>query len=147
MRVCVLQRPSSTPSYPSHPTPSPSGSFVFFKSLLVALAMSIARDDMGNIRDMHTAAGLPHNFRDASTSGGTDGTTQVYVNSFLFVPSANSCVTAGCYFDRWRKKPTLITPGKVSSSSPPSFVRGRRETIVVATGIGFESIQRSNDER
>jgi hypothetical protein len=40
--------------------------------------MSIARDDMGNIRDMHTAAGLPHNFREASS--GTDGTSQVYVN-------------------------------------------------------------------
>jgi hypothetical protein len=40
--------------------------------------MSIARDDMGNIREMHTAAGgLPHNFRDAS-----GGTEQVYVNSF-----------------------------------------------------------------
>ena len=41
--------------------------------------MSIARDDIGNIREMHTAAGLPHDFRDAS--GGTDG-IQVYVNSF-----------------------------------------------------------------
>lgn len=50
-----------------------------FKSLLVAIAMSIARDDMGNIREMHTAAGLPHNFRDAS--GGTDG--NVYVNTFV----------------------------------------------------------------
>lgn len=57
--------------------------------------MSIARDDMGNIRDMHTAAGLPHNFRDAS--GGTDGTTQV-----------------------WRKKPTVITPGKGLGSNPYS---------------------------
>jgi hypothetical protein len=57
----------------------PPGSFVFFKSLLVAIAMSIARDDMGNIREMHTTAGLPHNFRDAS--GGTDG-RQLYVNSF-----------------------------------------------------------------
>ena len=41
--------------------------------------MSIARDDMGNIREMHAAAGLPHNFRDASD--GTD-TKQVYVSSF-----------------------------------------------------------------
>jgi len=80
--------------------------------------MSIARDDMGNIRDMHAAAGLPHNLRDAS--GGTDRTTPMYVNSF--VRSANPCVTAGCYFDRWRNKPTPI---KVSSSCPPSsFVRG-----------------------
>ena len=41
--------------------------------------MSIARDDMGNIRELHTTAGLPHNYRDAS--GGTDR-THVYVNSF-----------------------------------------------------------------
>jgi hypothetical protein len=105
--------------------------------------MSIARDDMGNIREMHAAAGLPHNFRDAS--GGTDG-TQVYVNSF-----GNQLIHVfdgwGAIFDRWRKKPTLITPGKVSPSCPPLFLRGRRETTVVATGIGFESIQPSNDEQ
>lgn len=47
--------------------------------------MSIARDDMGNIREMHAAAGLPHNFRDAS--GGTDG-TQLYVNLY----SANQLI-------------------------------------------------------
>jgi hypothetical protein len=105
---------------------------VFFKSLLVAIAMSIARDDMGNIRDMHAAAGLPHNFRDAS--GGTDRTTQVYVNSF--VQSANSCVTAGGYFDRWRKKPTLITPGKVSSSYPPLSCEAEEKRSWSQQGLG-----------
>jgi hypothetical protein len=125
---------------------------VFFKSFLVAvekalaikrkIVMSIARDDMGNIRELHTAAGLPHNFRDAS--GGTDR-TQVYVNSFAN-QLIHVCVTAGCYFDRWRKKPTPITPGKVSSSCPPLSCEAE-ETTVVATGIGFESIQRSNDEQ
>jgi hypothetical protein len=46
--------------------------------------MSIARDDMGNIRELHTkASGLPQNYRDAS--GGTDK-TQVYVNSFSNQP-------------------------------------------------------------
>ncbi len=46
--------------------------------------MSIARDDMGNIRELHTTAGLPHNFRDAS--GGTDG-ARAYVNSFRDQPT------------------------------------------------------------
>lgn len=106
--------------------------------------MSIARDDMGNIRDMHAAAGLPHNFRDPSS--GTDGTTQVYANFFIFGNQLINVLMAGCYFDRWRKKPTLITPGKVSSSYPPLSCEAE-ETTVVATGIGFESIQRSNDEQ
>ena len=78
--VCV-RVPVTAPLLQHHPIPSTlSGSFAFFKSLLVAIAMSIARDDIGNIREMHAAAdGLPHNFRDAS--GGTDG-KQVYVDSF-----------------------------------------------------------------
>jgi hypothetical protein len=82
----VLQRPSSTPSYPFHPTWIFRVLQVFARSysqkasaIKRKIAMSIARDDMGNIREMHAAAGLPHNFRDAS--GGTDG-TQVYVNLY-----------------------------------------------------------------
>ena len=119
----MLQRPSSTPSYPLPSTPS--GSFVFFKSLLVAIAMSIARDDMGNIRELHTTAGLPHthnthtaglphNFRDAS--GGTDG-TQVYVNSFGH--QLNSCVTAGALFRQMAEEANTNHPWKSKSVLPP----------------------------
>jgi hypothetical protein len=105
---------------------------VFFKSFLVAeekalaikrkIAMSIARDDMGNIRELHTAAGLPHNFRDAS--GGTDR-TQVYVNSFAN-QLIHVCVTAGCYFRQMAEEANANYPRKSEFVLPSSFVRGRR---------------------
>lgn len=46
--------------------------------------MSLARDDTGNIRELHAkASGLSHNFRDAS---GGPGETQTYVNSPNYHP-------------------------------------------------------------
>jgi len=57
------------------------------KSSLVAtlaVAMSLARDDTGNIRDLHTtASGLSRNFRDAA---GATGGTPPYVDPFNYHP-------------------------------------------------------------
>ena len=79
--------------------------------------MSIARNDTGNIiRELHSTAGLPHNFRDAS--GGTD-MTQVYVNSFD--DQLISCVTAACYFEQMAEEGNTNYPRKSKSVPAPQW--------------------------
>jgi hypothetical protein len=86
MRVCACAVIALQPQHhPNHPHPRldllrPQ----IFSSATPAVAMSLARDDTGNIRELHTkASGLSRDFRDAS---GGSGETQPYVNSSNYHP-------------------------------------------------------------
>jgi hypothetical protein len=85
---CASTLPVTAPQpqrHPNHLHASPSLASTNFHVASLAIAMSLARDDAGNIRELHTkASGLSHNFRDAS--GGSGG-SQPYVSSSDYYPS------------------------------------------------------------
>jgi hypothetical protein len=113
-----------------------------------AVAMSIARDDAGNIRELHTmASGLGRNFRDAS--GGTGG-GKPYVNPFSYQPFRMYKLNAFRQKMAEAANANSDTRNRKSKSvflSLSPLLREVEGAIVVIPGIGYKSIQQKDDEK
>jgi hypothetical protein len=88
--------------------------------------MSIARDDTGNIRELHTkASGLSSNFRDAS--GGTGG-TRLCVN-FIELPFYLYMYIQPDAFRQMEERAHANPPRKSTSVPTPSLGQGLNRAI------------------
>ena len=119
LSLCLFLSPTSSciilPPVPLRPHKS---------SLITALsvAMSLTRDDAGNIAHLHEASGLlslPRDYSDASSGAGATATYVILsICSLSYVQIGAPCR------HRWRRKPTVIqTPGRVSPCPALSCTR------------------------